>query len=253
MLFIGVGYQQKKEHHIISVMGEHAQTFISEAYELIKENLQDIKCTRLDFEMTLETPIPVHIEPEPDELIEYNHHLYEEAYDAQIKYELTRGIRKRKVTLFKSSDGTNTLYIGSRQSSAFTRIYQMLVSDSGWYTRYEVEFKDHQANSNFHSLFTASHFTKQHQAIFEKQIYEIHGNYDLLKPILTYFEALRGDDSLNVSNPFEQTSLNLKDTLDWFKRSIPSSFKRLLAEPSTRQQVIDLITQLYQEVQEYKK
>ncbi len=114
-LFVGAGEQDGKRHLIISCSGMAANDLA-----LFVMNWKHLYCTRLDVQRTVENP----------------------------KYSSLRRVRKatktKNTTLIQSRDN-DTLYIGSRTSDCFTRLYEKLLDDM--YLRLEFELKGKRAKA----------------------------------------------------------------------------------------------------------
>lgn len=93
-LFIGVGEQKHKRHAVLSVSGGLSQRLLPSL-----KSLDGWYCTRLDLQETIEAPDYIRL--------------------AEIRDECSTG----NTTLIESSDN-DTLYLGSRTSEIFTRLYE---------------------------------------------------------------------------------------------------------------------------------
>lgn len=114
-LFIGAGEQKGKRHLIISCSGAAANDLA-----LFVKHWKKLYCTRLDVQRTIQ----------------------------KSKYSSLRRIRKatgkKNTTLIQSKDN-DTLYIGSRSSDCFTRLYEKPLDDM--YLRLEFELKGKRARA----------------------------------------------------------------------------------------------------------
>lgn len=127
-LFVGVGEQAGKQHMIISASG-------STANDLARwmDNDRTFYCTRLDVQRTIERP--------------------RQASLARIRTQT----RTKNTTLIQSKDN-DTLYIGSRESAFYTRLYEKILDDI--WLRLEFELKGSKARSAWGGMLhgkTASH------------------------------------------------------------------------------------------------
>lgn len=120
--FIGQGKQLDKNHYIARVSGESSH----EVYKYLWS--PDVKATRIDIQITKKIP---------------------ENYSARKFVDFLRagdwGNNKRDLQLIENSDGLDTVYIGSRKSERFARMY-VKSSLEGNYLRFEVEYKGEWAN-----------------------------------------------------------------------------------------------------------
>jgi len=108
-LFVGVGQQDDKQHMIISASG-------STANDLARwmENSPNFYCTRLDVQRTIGRP-------------------------KRCKLRRIRTATDTKNTTLVQSKENDTLYIGSRESDLFTRLYEKILDDV--WLRLEFELK----------------------------------------------------------------------------------------------------------------
>ena len=123
-VFLGQAVQQGRRHAMLQCSGERAD----EVFPFLHYD-GDVKCTRIDLQVTIDLPMN---------------------YDARALYD---GIKEwqavgkpRAVSLVESGDGLDTVYIGSRQSDRFTRIYVKPLADGARVIRFETEFKGQHAS-----------------------------------------------------------------------------------------------------------
>lgn len=114
-LFVGAGEQEEKRHLIISCSGAAANDLA-----VFVEGWKGLYCTRLDVQRTIQ----------------------------KSKYSSLRRIRKatgkKNTTLIQSMEN-DTLYIGSRTSDCFTRLYEKPLDEM--YLRLEFELKGKRARA----------------------------------------------------------------------------------------------------------
>lgn len=115
---VGRGYQKHKNgefvlHSIGKIAGSLANTIYKEV------QYYEYTCTRIDLQLTL--------------------------YTSDIDYLLLYNELKNYVNCTLIQSSTNTLYIGSRKSDRFIRIYQHRFADELLYDRFEVEYKGTRA------------------------------------------------------------------------------------------------------------
>jgi len=125
-MFYGVGLQGARRHYIIQCSGELAQMF----YEHSK-NYAVFFCSRIDIQRTIE--LPEHYEPLK---------LYEE---------LNNDTNNRRVSSVILSSSGSTVYMGSRTSDTFVRVYEKELGDTQ-YLRFEFEIKGNTALNVYDSL-----------------------------------------------------------------------------------------------------
>ncbi len=134
-LFAGVANQNGKIHGILDVSGSEAHSvMVAEAPAGLA-----IKSTRIDLQVT----IPL--------LPEYKYRAREfKDLLESVDWSTAQGSRlhKRKTTLIEgpSEHGLDTVYIGSRTTDRFSRVYVKEDLEGNLYLRFEVEFKGERAN-----------------------------------------------------------------------------------------------------------
>lgn len=138
--FYGVGNQNGKRHYVMFVSGYAASDF---AALMVDENFY---CTRIDLQKTIEN---------------------NGEYDARTEFDNLRAQfdGKRSLSIIQSDTG-DTLYIGTRTSDLYTRIYEKAERQ---YLRLEFEIKGDTAKQVWHNLkirkttttFLFDHFAKR--------------------------------------------------------------------------------------------
>lgn len=138
-IFMGMANQGSREHMMIRVSGESAEL----ALPALWRNRADIgdECvtaTRVDVQLTL-----MSVSQESDHITS----LYRSC--AQAMRDGAKGANPHgsKVTLIDGDNGECTLYIGSRQSERYMRVYQKKSREGELYTRLEIECKGTVAKS----------------------------------------------------------------------------------------------------------
>lgn len=115
--FVGQGFQGNKKHFMIKVSGDDSKSVFHEIWS------PGVKATRLDVQITKELP---------------------ENYSARKFVDSLRsgdwGNYKRDLQLIENSDGLDTVYIGSRKSERFARVYVKNTLE-GNFLRFEIENK----------------------------------------------------------------------------------------------------------------
>jgi len=111
--FIGMGEQQKKRHSIM-----HASGFLAHTMHPVFMDYDKWYCTRIDIQRTVKKPEWVDLP------------------------KLYKHLGKNGTSLI-SSDENDTLYLGSRTSDKFTRLYEKLFEEM--YLRLEFELKGKRA------------------------------------------------------------------------------------------------------------
>lgn len=127
--FLGTGIQKNQVHNMARASGALSHSMFDRAAATPVKNGW-ARCTRLDIQITLAQP------------------------DDWYQWALANRLRKSGANIgyIDSSSGKGgrklaTVYVGSRQSSRVTRIYQKEAgAKSEMYLRFETEFKGHRAN-----------------------------------------------------------------------------------------------------------
>lgn len=115
--FVGQAEQNGRIHTLCKVSGAAAER----AFWMLKEYAtHETSWTRLDIQLTI--PLP-------------------DWYVARELADYLRLIQRRKVELYESSGGLDTVYIGSRKSAKYWRIYVKQDAGGGKYLRFEIEIK----------------------------------------------------------------------------------------------------------------
>lgn len=112
-IFYGQGEQEGREHFMIQSSGEMADS----DYGYI---LPEMTCKRVDLQVTCELPLWY----KPRSLVD------------SFRQDVWHG-RRRKVGLREDGSGGSTVYVGSRQSDKFIRVYVK----GNHYLRFEIELK----------------------------------------------------------------------------------------------------------------
>lgn len=197
-LFVGVGEQAKKRHMIMSISG-------CETHKLAEWMHDELSfyATRLDVQRTIEKP----------------------------KYSSLRRIRSRiqskNTTLIESPDN-DTLYVGSRTSNCFTRLYEKPLDTM--YLRLEFELKGKRARSSWGALVhgrTPSH-------IFEHYL----DKSRLPNTVKAWFSE--PGDNLSYEFETEQVVRDAKKKLAWL-RSLDESINQAMACHEIGSQVRGLV------------
>lgn len=123
-VFIGRGEQHGKAHTLINISGYLAQNF----YQFCV-GLTGWYCTRIDLQRTIKTPLA------DDEKL------------AMVRDDCTT----KKLTLIEGEEN-DTLYLGSRTSDLFTRLYEKILEDT--YLRLEFELKGYRSRAAWDALKT---------------------------------------------------------------------------------------------------
>lgn len=115
--FMGEGVQQERKHHLATVSGRQAHEFARAIAR--RDACAEYRCTRFDAQVTIGIP---------------------EGYNARSFADWLRAndTRNRKILLYENGDGLDTVYIGSKTSDSFTRIYVKVIAGVR-HLRYETQ------------------------------------------------------------------------------------------------------------------
>ena len=134
------GIQKGEPHYMLDVSGAMAAQVMEYLREWQSLDRESLKCTRIDVQITL---LPIVDRP----------HLIDLAIRTKEgEYGEWRGRGRPGIEAYFGETG-DTLYIGSRLSEIFCRVYEKPVTRRGGitktYERYEVEYKGSRANALF--------------------------------------------------------------------------------------------------------
>lgn len=202
--FIGSGEQEGVEHHIIRASGWKSHT-------LYKSLLQSPgKPTRLDIQFTVEQK-------------SWKAHALRSALRAA-------GVRAR---IYENANGVDhTVYIGSRSSDRFYRIYPKYDDNENLYVRLEVELKGYYAAESWRSLVQGeyslqeimrSHVEWSILRRTDKMNYESRFVIDYIKEPLFRL----AQDGVSRPKPMTRKERNTKS---WLYKSVMPSIVRLAIE-----------------------
>lgn len=207
--FIGHGEQRGKEHHKFRMSGDLSDAF---TWQVIRP---PIDCTRIDLQLTL--PLPCDISESFDQYIDLMR-----VTEAS---EENRGQRKRKVDGVVHLDGYCTMYVGSRESQRFYRLY--VKENSGInFVRFEVEFKDKKG--------LAGRVWRDTARKPESIVTYLKGEIDTLPDhplILPFKKHLAGVPGEVMK--LERRIADPQKTLAWLRRQVSPAMKRLIANHDT--------------------
>lgn len=174
-------------------------------------------CTRIDVQLTV--PLPTRMGRDTfDSFVEL-------AEIAEI-HEEKRGQRGRKVGGPLYPDGFCTLYIGSRQSTRFYRLY-VKEHSGGFYLRFEVEYKD---KSGLAGRIWRDTLREPERAVswLQGEINTL-PDHKLTTPIKSYLMGVPGElmkQGRQVNDP--------NKTLAWLRKQVSPAMRRLLGNEDTR-------------------
>jgi len=209
--FYGSGIQVDQEHYLLRLSGSASHYFLEAA--LASPGLRGLmgffNCTRIDVQYT---------HPEQFSGIDLPGVC---EYLRLVEWPKHRG-KRPAVEMFNSDDGLHTLYIGSRSSPRFQRLYVKEV-DGLRLLRYEVEYK----GSGVRALAAKLYAVIVDQGL-ELLVNVLVGEFDQL-PLGDEFAplaaALTGPPSLRLKIVKDPSSTD--KTLRWLSSSVASAIRRL--------------------------
>lgn len=197
--FFGSANQNGKAHWMLRVSGELADEALANSYGIAA------RCTRLDLQVTV---------PAPDGFFMPN------VYDALNDEDAMWTGRRKNVSMIQSGDGLDTLYVGSRTSETFIRIYIKPNADGEpAYVRFEVEFKGDTADSFWQAI--------RDGQITRRQILAgiLTGLPETKNGLLSFFREPLGT---NRALPPVKRVQSENSTLDWLQVQVEPAIYRLL-------------------------
>jgi hypothetical protein len=194
-VFIGHGEQKNRLHGVVNVSGFGSDLFYVNVLEW-----ETFYCTRLDVQVTIRQPNEVVL-PEV--------------------YERIRDFTKASLI---QSEQNDTLYVGSRSSDIFTRLYEKVLDTK--YLRLEFEIKGRRARSAWRALQAGSNPSE----IFNYYTSKSHLPVDILR----LFEL--ADDGITSHAMREEIKADDEKTLKWLQ-SIDGAFMKALSNHSIGMQV----------------
>lgn len=197
-LFVGVGEQGGKQHMVISASG-------SVANDLARwmDNDKTFYCTRLDVQRTIERP--------------------RQASLARIRAQT----RTKNSTLIQSKDN-DTLYVGSRESDCYTRLYEKILDDV--WLRLEFELKGPRARA----AWGAMRHGKTPSHIFAHYLRKC----KLPDRVKGWYAEAGDEQSLEADRQIVERGDRLK--LKWLM-SLDGSIERAMASHEIAEQVKELV------------
>ena len=215
--FIGHGQQRGKDHFMFRFSGDMSDALTWQ------QNRPPIDCSRIDLQITI--PLPCEI----TEVFE----LYVDLMRVAKEHEAQRGQRERNIDGILSPDGFCTLYIGSRESQRFYRLY--IKENAGLhFIRFEAEFKDKSGLAGRVWRDTA----KKPESIVEYLKGELSTlpDHELTRPLKNALVGVPGEvmkQERRVADP--------QKTLAWLRRQVSPAMKRLIGNHDTHDAAMILL------------
>jgi hypothetical protein len=197
-IFLGAATQNGKPHYLFQASGERAD----EAFTQYKRNFgpYDWNVTRIDLQVTI--PVPPHYD---------SRQFYDDmtAWDGHGK--------PRKAAIVQSGDGLDTVYIGSRQSDRFTRVYVKPLDSGLRALRFEVEYKGDHAHR-------VANDCREFDAISGILGYEINSLPKQENNVLRAFLRVLGTPAFR---PTIRAVASENSSLDWLRQQVTPTLERL--------------------------
>lgn len=214
-LFFGEATQDGNWHGLFQASGMAA--------EMVWPNVNawPVKCTRLDLQITCRVP---------------------GGYSA---YHASNAIREwdgpgrpRKVTLIQSGDGLDTVYVGSRSSDRFTRLYVKLDAAGGRWLRFEMEYKGTVAQQAFEKLREDPNPQEAMENALRGEIEAIPSMPAILGE---HFKTFLGDGE--AERPKGEYKASKGHTLNWLYRQVQPAILRAMRDHDEGPAVRSLVRQ----------
>ena len=199
-LFIGSGMQRARKHHMLMASGGYG----SSAMVTHQDDIQfgPSRCTRIDLQLTVDEP---------------------RGWDQTALFARTK--QRGKTAGYVESAGQTgplaTVYIGSRQSESFIRIYQK-ESGEDRYLRFEVEFKGSKAGVVAGRI---ARKTATPTAILKYELLHCKDK----EVIDTFLSAVSGETAQRIRY-VKETSLQKREK--WIRQQLPQVARRGSSCPS---------------------
>lgn len=195
-VFYGVGKQHKGIHAILQVPGWRSWA-ASQAAMLEPES---VRCSRFDLQITIDAALVPSID--------HMFHLLNEA----LTTEWNQPGPRPKLQHIRNSDGYDTLYVGTRTSELFRRIYVKPI-DGRDYVRFEVEYKGNLARALFERGDVASR--EAHSDLFRHQFFALPSDVQrVLRPFL-----VRAGQGTGEFTPVYR-STDEEAAIEWFAEGV---------------------------------
>lgn len=197
-LFVGHALQNGEDHWMFQASGEMSDY----AHVMIIRNFgpYDWNVTRCDLQVTV--PMPAGFDSRA-------------MYDALVAWEGDG--KPRKPSIVQSGDGNDTVYIGSRTSDRFTRIYVKPLEEGSKALRFEVEYKGEHA----HRVYNDCRRAEKKREILAHELWSLPR---LPKSTHRAFYRVLGN---NLHKPEIKRADGQHTTLEWLTRQVSPTVARM--------------------------
>lgn len=210
-VFVGWGEQGGHRHHMLQASGMDA--------DIVAPMLLDLpaKCTRIDLQVTVK--LPKEFSP---------------SYDAQKLRRWDGPGRSRKVTYMQSGDGFDTIYIGSRSSRRYIRLYVKPDHEGVPHLRFEIEYKRELAESLWEELRMGASPDILRGALLH-EVLQVPNMMHVVGPEM--MTVLHGEPHA----PQEERKPSNNQTVEWLARQVEPAILRAMADHDTGSLVRDMV------------
>lgn len=197
-VFLGRAVQAGDEHHMLQASGERADAVLALADH-------DLRCTRLDLQITVQAPYA-----------DIADKLFQDLDDTE---SADWSGRKRKLQIIANDDRLDTVYIGSRQGERLIRVYvKPDANGDPAYWRFECEYKGDAARGVYRALLDSKHSPG---SILTHEINRLPAQIPSLRP---FRDVLRHKTRKFPIRRVESEN----DTIAWLERQVEPAIIRLL-------------------------
>lgn len=211
-LFVGRGKQKGKPHYMLVASGEGAETVLWRTRDI------DCRCTRIDLQVTVWIPPKYEAR---------------KLYDILTSTDISWPGRRLTPTLVESGDGMDTIYVGSRTSERFARIYvKPDHKGKANYLRFEMEFKGAMATAVRRAI------VEQYGSAKKILRSELDRLPFAASRSLRAFEAVLGTESHKVR---PESVYGKNTTFDWLETQVEPAIIRLLHSHEHKERMVKLL------------
>jgi hypothetical protein len=201
-VFYGVGRQHNGLHAILQVPG--FRSLVAAAIARVDAEL--VRCSRFDLQITIDAALVPSLE------------LLFEKLNASDAANWNQPGPRPKLQHIRNSDGYDTLYVGTRTSELFRRIYVKPIEGKD-YLRYEVEYKGNLARALFERGDVGN--MSAHKDLFRHQFHALPGTVQrLLQPFVE--RAGQGSGKFVPVN----RSTDEETAIEWFASGVVPALRK---------------------------
>ena len=222
--YVGLGKQFNKtaktvsNHYMVRVSGPEANSWLLFVKSQPHKHL-GIACSRLDVQLTT-----------PSVVGDINTQ-YQELAEAQRAAEAAKGPKGRKLVSISDGQDGHTLYIGSRNSERFARVYQKADASGLRYTRLEIETKSSISTGVFNTLPSDGEGITNHLGgLLRSYVADV-----ARTELLSNHNSVLDSWSETQTWPSANSAVDINSTLDWWVQGVLPSVKRLAATKEVKE------------------